>query len=90
MHLDSYFDVVTMYNTIEHLQNPKEVLKEIARILKPSGLLVVQTVDFDSINAKLLPNSLIYPGQHLYYFRGHDLRENLKFIGFFFKTISFQ
>jgi len=87
---DSYFDVVTMYNTIEHLQNPKEVLKEIARILKPSGLLVVQTVDFDSINAKLLPTSLIYPGQHLYYFRGHDLRENLRELGFSLERSHFN
>ena len=87
---DCYFDVVTMYNTIEHLQTPKEVLNEINRILKYSGLLVIQTVDFDSINARLFPRSLIFPGQHLYYFQKRNLTNLLWSLGYVLKDFHFE
>ncbi|MBS3175939.1 class I SAM-dependent methyltransferase [Candidatus Woesearchaeota archaeon] len=37
------FDYVTMVAVIEHLKNPKEVIDEINRILKPNGLLIITT-----------------------------------------------
>ena len=67
------FDVVTLYDTIEHLPNPRAALQEIDRICKPDALLVIQTIDFDSLNARLTPRGLISPSQHLYYFRRRDL-----------------
>jgi SAM-dependent methyltransferase len=70
---DNYFDVITMYDTIEHVPNPRAVLQEIKRISKPDALLVIQTNDFGSFNARLMPRSLIFPAQHLYYFRKRDL-----------------
>ncbi len=50
---EEYFDVVTMWDVIEHLPDPAGSLREIARILKPNGLLVVATPQLDSIDAKL-------------------------------------
>ncbi len=38
---DNSFDVVTMWHVLEHVSDPKRYLKEIHRILKPSGLLVL-------------------------------------------------
>lgn len=35
------FDVITAIETLEHLHNPKKVLKEIYRVLKPRGYLIV-------------------------------------------------
>jgi hypothetical protein len=48
-------------------------LEEVKRISKPDALLVIQTNDFGSLNARLMPRSLIFPAQHLYYFRKKDL-----------------
>ena len=39
---DGFFDVVTMLDTIYYLPDPKSELREINRILKPDGLLVVE------------------------------------------------
>ena len=39
---DSEFDVVTSFETIEHV-NPNLYLKEIERVLRPDGLLVLST-----------------------------------------------
>lgn len=36
-------DVVTMFHVFEHLLDPSEEIKKIAQILKPGGLLVIET-----------------------------------------------
>ena len=40
---DNYFDYVTMLAVIEHIDDPKPLLKEIHRVLKPGGRLVFTT-----------------------------------------------
>lgn len=39
---DSFFDVVTMTDVFEHVTHPKEILKEIRRILKPDGIIFIK------------------------------------------------
>jgi len=38
---DNFFDVVTILDVIEHVPDEKETLKEIHRILKPGGLIIL-------------------------------------------------
>jgi len=38
------FDIVTMFGVIEHLGNPRGAARECARLLRPGGFLVLQTV----------------------------------------------
>ena len=55
MHLpEDYFDVVTMWQVLEHLPYPMATLKEIHRILKPGGLLATSTPDIEGIMARIL------------------------------------
>lgn len=42
---DKSFDVVTLLEVIEHVKNPESALKEIHRVLKDDGLLVMSTPD---------------------------------------------
>ncbi len=44
----SYFDVVTLWDVLEHVPSPRETLKEISRILKPGGWLVLSLPNPDS------------------------------------------
>lgn len=44
---DDSFDVLTMYEVIEHLPDPVSMLKECHRILKPNGVLLVGTGNTD-------------------------------------------
>jgi 2-polyprenyl-3-methyl-5-hydroxy-6-metoxy-1,4-benzoquinol methylase len=50
---ENYFDVVTLWQVLEHVPYPLVVLKEVHRILKPEGLLATSTPDIDSIMAKI-------------------------------------
>lgn len=47
------FDVITMWNVIEHLPDPLRTLKLAYRRLKPGGILVVTTPNLDSFDAHL-------------------------------------
>jgi 2-polyprenyl-3-methyl-5-hydroxy-6-metoxy-1,4-benzoquinol methylase len=47
------FSTVTMWEVIEHLPNPRRVLREIHRVLAPGGLLHLSTPDAGSLVARL-------------------------------------
>jgi 2-polyprenyl-3-methyl-5-hydroxy-6-metoxy-1,4-benzoquinol methylase len=51
---ENHFDVVTLWQVLEHVPYPLIVLKEVHRILKPEGLLVVSTPNIEGIPSKIL------------------------------------
>jgi 2-polyprenyl-3-methyl-5-hydroxy-6-metoxy-1,4-benzoquinol methylase len=51
---ENSFDVVTLWQVLEHVPYPLMILEEVHRILKPGGLLVVSTPNIESIPAKIL------------------------------------
>lgn len=40
---DGQFDAITLFEVIEHLQQPQELLQECRRILRPGGILLIGT-----------------------------------------------
>ncbi|HUT15031.1 MAG TPA: class I SAM-dependent methyltransferase [Anaerolineae bacterium] len=81
---DAYFDVVTMWEVIEHLHDPRSTLLEIHRILKPEGMLVVSTPNLSSWDATFFGRhwmGLDAP-RHLYVFSPRALRQLLRRTGF--------
>lgn len=78
---DKHFDVIAMWDVIEHMQDPSASLKEAHRILKDDGLLIITTGDVSSLNAKIegIENwYLMAPPWHLYYFSKETLKKILK------------
>ena len=51
---DNYFDVIVMWDIIEHLINPVAALKEAFRILKPGAYIFVSTDDANNWLPRLL------------------------------------
>jgi 2-polyprenyl-3-methyl-5-hydroxy-6-metoxy-1,4-benzoquinol methylase len=80
---DSSFDVVTLWDVLEHTPDPKAVLQESRRMLKPDGILVVNYPDIGSSIAKLMGRKWVFLlSVHLYYFTLGTIREMLKKTGF--------
>lgn len=47
---DGFFDVIRLHHVLEHLTAPQATLREIARILKPDGLVYVTVPNTQSFN----------------------------------------
>lgn len=50
---DASFDVVTLFDVIEHLADPQAELDAVIRLLKPGGLLLQSTPDIDGLFPRL-------------------------------------
>jgi SAM-dependent methyltransferase len=50
---DDFFDVVTLYNVLEHIHDPTRVIIEIHRILKKEGFLIIQVPNKDSLQFRV-------------------------------------
>jgi 2-polyprenyl-3-methyl-5-hydroxy-6-metoxy-1,4-benzoquinol methylase len=50
------FDVVTMLQLIEHIVEPMDVLREVRRLLRPGGILYLNTPNIDSASFRLFRN----------------------------------
>jgi 2-polyprenyl-3-methyl-5-hydroxy-6-metoxy-1,4-benzoquinol methylase len=51
---DCLFDVVVMFDVIEHLFEPTRALGSICRVLRPGGILVIITPNFNSISRSVI------------------------------------
>jgi len=80
---DDAFDVVTLWDVLEHTPDPQAVLKECRRVLRPGGLLVVNYPDIHSVVARLMGRKWVFLlSVHLYYFTPDTVRAILAETGF--------
>jgi SAM-dependent methyltransferase len=78
------FDVAVMFDVIEHLFDPRAVLTAIHRALKPGGMLVVTTPNFDALSRFVLGKdwAVLSPLEHMYYYTERTLAAMLEGCGF--------
>ncbi len=80
---DQRFDVVTMWDVIEHVDDPMRELRKSFDLLKPGGVLAVHTMDIESLAAKVMgPRWPWLMDMHIHYFSKRTLREMLEKVGF--------
>jgi len=81
---DGSFDVITLWDVLEHMPNPAKVLRICYALLKPGGSLVLKCPDPSGKEAGLFKESWIgYEApQHLFGFPQPVLVNKLKEIGF--------
>jgi 2-polyprenyl-3-methyl-5-hydroxy-6-metoxy-1,4-benzoquinol methylase len=72
---EAYFEVVTLWDVIEHLTDPCKALQQAHHVLRPGGLVVIHTIDIESPFARLLGERWPWLMEmHLYYFSRQTLR----------------
>jgi SAM-dependent methyltransferase len=77
------YDVVTLWDVLEHLADPRAIVQRIASWLVPGGLLLVQLPDADSLPAKLLgPHWPLLLREHLSYFNEATITRLLEEAGY--------
>ena len=81
--LPGSFDAITLIDVIEHLPKPKETLIALRQLLKPHGILCVNTPDIESLVSRLLQARWWGIQQaHLTYFSRRTLTKVLEAAGF--------
>jgi len=73
---DEYFDLVTMFDTIEHVKNPCGLLTEVHRVLKRGAKMVITTPNINAIAKLLKGNQWVgfSDPSHLYLFTSDSLK----------------
>lgn len=56
--VNDYFDAVVMREVIEHVKRPEKAIREICRVLKPTGVLILTTPNYN--------NPLLHLIEHTY------------------------
>ena len=77
------FDVITLWDTLEHLTDPVSTLKEAHRVLKDEGLICASTMNINSLFARILgrrwPHFML---MHMYYYSPDTLAKLFARCGF--------
>lgn len=81
---ENYFDIVTLYDVIEHIPKPLIFLDAIYRILKHNGVIVIVTPNANGLSARIMKEKWIYytPPEHIFYYTPKSIKVLLKTKGF--------
>jgi 2-polyprenyl-3-methyl-5-hydroxy-6-metoxy-1,4-benzoquinol methylase len=81
---DGHFDLITMWDVVEHVVDPVSLLARARELLTPDGLLVIETQDIDSRFARALgPKWHHYKHEeHIYHFNPATVETLLAQAGF--------
>lgn len=71
---DEKFDLVLMFDVLEHVRDPRTVLEKLAKLLSPQGLLVASFPNSQALSRTTLKNLWPqYKVEHLFYFSDQSM-----------------
>jgi SAM-dependent methyltransferase len=88
---DNHFDAVTIIAVLEHIFDPYSIIREIRRVLRPNGILVIDVPNVAAFTNRIrilfgrIPvtsHDAGWDGGHLHYFTKHALDHFLQSEGF--------
>jgi ADP-heptose:LPS heptosyltransferase/2-polyprenyl-3-methyl-5-hydroxy-6-metoxy-1,4-benzoquinol methylase len=80
---ENRFDVITMFDFIEHVRNPRDVLKWARNRLNPGGVLLLTTPRVGTFSWRLMGRHWYhYVREHLWFLNPKSIRTLLKEAGF--------
>jgi len=95
------FDVITLWDSLEHFAAPLSQLREVSRLLRPGGVVMLDTPNEDALMRALAglcyratgglwryPVSKVYHEFHLHYFTQRSLQRLLEGAGLHVETLE--
>lgn len=82
---ENKFDVICMYQTLEHVANPKEIIKKSYELLNKAGVLIIEVPNINGYDIKKdkIRRNMVYDlPRHLNHFSPSFLSKQIKNFGF--------
>ncbi len=88
---DEEFDLIILWHVLEHVTSPRAMLKEVSRILKPGGVLLVAVPNFGSWEAHATGRGWFHLDvpRHLTHFTQGTLQNSLEMAGLSLMSSNF-
>jgi len=89
---ERYFDVITAWAYLEHVNNPSEVLLKISNLLKNDGACIMSTPNFKSFNSRLFRDKWYHLDcpRHLYIYSQDTIKKLVNKAGMEITGIAFD
>lgn len=87
---DKKFDIISLFDVLEHLPFPKKTMGEVRKKLRKKGYVFLYVPNFDSASRMLMGKEahFIWPSHHLNYFTPKTIVKFLKTLGFEIKFLT--
>lgn len=78
------FNIITLFDVLEHTADPFAMLSEVKRLLQPGGISLIFVPNLHSLGASILQeeSALVAPAEHLLYFTKTSLQHLVEKVGF--------
>jgi len=78
------FDLITLWQVLEHLAEPRKTLKSLLGLLRKGGIVAISTPNIDSLQAEVGKDRWFHldPPRHLYLFSPRTLERIMASLGF--------
>ena len=82
--LGNKFDIVVLFHTLEHIADPITLLKNIKKLLKPKGKILIEVPNSDDFHLKLnkFYKEFYWERAHIHYFNPKILKNVIRKSGF--------
>lgn len=84
---DNTFDMITIWEVIEHVHDPLAMVRNAARLIKAGGYLAVSTPDWGAWAVRRHPKENYWPPFHLLFFNEQSIRKLMSLAGLEIVTI---
>jgi len=79
------YNIITAFHVVEHLKNPKKILKDLSRLLTENGEMIIEVPNSNDVLLTLYENeafqNFTYWSQHLFLFNAQTMAELIKQAG---------
>jgi SAM-dependent methyltransferase len=79
---DNFFEAISIWHVLEHIEEPIELLKEFKRILKPNGYLIIEVPNLNGILSVIRGKKKLPLIEHLFHYTPSTLNSLLKISDF--------
>lgn len=90
--IEGTYDVITLFHVVEHLTNPKAILKSLKKYLNPNGIIIIEVPNADDALLTLYNSKefadFTYWSCHVYLYNSHTLKKMVEQAGYQVKLVK--